>query len=115
DADYAAAFRKAYRCESVGEALGLVRCILPVLPDIVIQEWIEGKDSDIYFCLQYITAAGETAASFVGRKIRSWPPHVGGTASCAPASSAETRILTERTTEFFQHAGVRGMAGMEYK
>lgn len=115
DAGYSSAFRKAYRVDTVDEAQDLVRDILPMLPDVVVQEWIEGSDSDIYFCLQYITCAGDTAASFVGRKIRSWPPRVGGTASCAPASEQETSLLTERTTEFFKYAGVRGFASMEYK
>lgn len=115
DAGYSSAFRKAYRVDTVDEAQDLVRDILPTLPDVVVQEWIEGSDSDIYFCLQYITCTGDTAASFVGRKIRSWPPRVGGTASCAPASEQETNLLTERTTAFFKHAGVRGFASMEYK
>lgn len=115
DADYASAFRKAYRVEAMAEAQALVHRILPTLPDVVVQEWIEGSDSDIYFCLQYITGAGDTAASFVGRKIRSWPPCVGGTASCAPALEAESAQLAGRTTDFFNHAGVCGFASMEYK
>lgn len=115
DAGYSSAFRKAYRVDTTDEAQKLVRTILPTLPDVVVQEWIEGSDSDIYFCLQYVTSSSETAASFVGRKIRSWPPRVGGTASCAPASTQETRQLTARTVNFFNHAGVRGFASMEYK
>lgn len=115
DADYASTFRKAYRVDTVDEAQDLIRRILPTLPDVVVQEWIEGSDSDIYFCLQYVTEAGDTAASFVGRKIRSWPPNVGGTASCAPASRKEWAQLTDRTTDFFKYAGVRGFASMEYK
>lgn len=112
-AGYSSAFRKAYRVDTVDEAQALVRRILPTLPDVVVQEWIEGSDSDIYFCLQYIAGSGGTAASFVGRKIRSWPPRVGGTASCAPAS--EAAALTGRTADFFSYAGVRGFASMEYK
>lgn len=115
DAGYSSVFRKAYRVDSVGAAQDLVRDILPTLSDVVVQEWIEGSDSDIYFCLQYITHVGDTAASFVGRKIRSWPPGVGGTASCAPASEPEAKLLTKRTMEFFEYAGVRGFASMEYK
>lgn len=112
---YSSAFRKAYRIDAVGEARDLVHRILPTLPDVVIQEWIEGSDSDIFFCLLYITHSGDVAASFVGRKIRSWPPRVGGTASCAPASTADSDTLARRTAEFFGHAGIRGFASMEYK
>lgn len=112
---YSSAFRKAYRIDAVGEARDLVHRILPTLPDVVIQEWIEGSDSDIFFCLLYITGSGDVAASFAGRKIRSWPPRVGGTASCAPASTADSDTLARRTAEFFGHAGIRGFASMEYK
>lgn len=111
---YSHRFRKAYRIEDAAAATKLVREILPVLADVVVQEWTEGPDSNIYFCLQYLDAEGKVAASFTGRKVRSWPPQVGGTASCmpAPAADAELRALT---TKFFRDTGVTGMAGMEYK
>lgn len=115
DAGYSSAFRKAYQVDTRAEAKHLVDRILSTLPDVVVQEWIEGSDSDIYFCLQYITHEGDTAVSFVGRKIRSWPPHVGGTASCAPASKEESKQLAARTAAFFRRVGVRGFASMEYK
>lgn len=111
---YSRQFKRAYRVDSVNEADDLVRRILPVMPDVVVQEWIEGPDSNIYFCLQYIDQRGQAAASFTGRKLRSWPPAVGGTASCTAAPEAHAE-LSAITTRFFESAGVVGMAGMEYK
>jgi len=113
-AEYARQFKKAYRVEDMAQATELVRRILPVMPDVVVQEWIEGPDSNIYFCLQYLDRQGRGAASFTGRKIRSWPPQTGGTASCtvAPEAHAELSRLTE---QFFRATGVVGMASMEYK
>lgn len=113
DPAYASTFQKAYRLDRIDEAQALVRQMLGVLPDVVAQEWIEGADSDIYFCLQYIRCDGEPAASFVGRKLRSWPPAVGGTASCTAAPDALQ--LSQTTTQFFREAGVVGLASMEYK
>lgn len=113
DPAYASAFQKAYCLDRIDEAQALVRQMLGVLPDVVAQEWIEGGDSDIYFCLQYIRRDGEPAASFVGRKLRSWPPKVGGTASCTVAPDALQ--LSQTTTQFFREAGVVGLASMEYK
>lgn len=112
--DYSRRFHKAYRVETAGEASRLASKIIPVVPDVVAQEWIEGPDSNIYFCLQYLNRNGRAASSFTGRKLRSWPPQVGGTASCtaAPEVHAELSRLTER---FFRDVGVVGMAGMEYK
>lgn len=111
---YGQQFKKAYRVASASEAADLVRRILPVMSDVVIQEWTEGPDSNIYFCLQYIDRHARVTASFTGRKVRSWPPQVGGTASCAPAPEAHAE-LSALTAGFFQSAGVLGMAGMEYK
>jgi len=114
NAEYSGQFKKAYRVDSVAEATALIRRILAVMADVVVQEWIEGPDSNIYFCLQYLDQQHHAVASFTGRKIRSWPPQVGGTASCvaAPEAHAELSTLTAR---FFQAAGVIGMASMEYK
>lgn len=113
-AEYSRQFKKAYRAENAEEAAGLIRRILTVMSDVVVQEWIEGPDSNIYFCLQYLDRHGKVAASFTGRKIRSWPPQVGGTASCVAAPEAHDE-LCEMTARFFQSTGVLGMASMEYK
>ncbi len=113
-AEYGRQFKKAYRVENVAGADELVRRILPVMPDVVVQEWIEGPDSNIYFCLQYLDEQGQVAASFTGRKVRSWPPQVGGTASCVPAPEAHPE-LSDLTARFFRSVGAVGMAGMEYK
>jgi D-aspartate ligase len=114
NAEYSRQFKKAYRVESAAEAGELIRRILPVMNDLVVQEWTEGPDSNIYFCLQYIDKRGQLAGSFTGRKIRSWPPQTGGTASCLAAPEAHEK-LAAMTTRFFQGAHVIGMASMEYK
>ena len=114
NAEYSGQFKKAYRVDSATQAVELIHRILPVMADVVVQEWIDGPDSNIHFCLQYLDQQHHAVASFTGRKIRSWPPQVGGTASCvaAPEAHAELSTLTAR---FFQAAGVIGMASMEYK
>ncbi|MDE2197290.1 MAG: FAD-dependent oxidoreductase [Gammaproteobacteria bacterium] len=111
---YSRSFAKAYRIERCEQAERLIRRILPVMADVVVQEWIEGPDSNIYFCLQHIGKDGSLTASFTGRKIRSWPPQVGGTASCT-AAPGETQELAAMSLRFFREAGVAGLAGMEYK
>jgi predicted ATP-grasp superfamily ATP-dependent carboligase len=113
-AGYGARFKKAYVVDSPEQARALFDEIAPVLPDLIVQEWIAGGDDSIYFCLQYIGADGRAVASFTGRKLRAWPPQVGGTASCmaAPEADAELAALTQR---FFAATGFQGMGSMEYK
>ena len=112
--EYGARFKKAYKVSSPDETAIIYREIEPILADMVVQEWIEGKDSDIYFCMQYIGADGEVLASFPGRKIRSWPPRIGGTASCTSAWEHK-KELTDLTLNFFHAVGFTGMGSMEYK
>lgn len=112
--EYGARFKKAYKVSTPDEMAMLYREIFPVLADMVVQEWIEGLDSEIYFCLQYIGHDGELVASFPGRKIRSWPPRIGGTASCTAAWEHE-KELTALTADFFRQVGFTGMGSMEYK
>ncbi|HLO62333.1 MAG TPA: hypothetical protein VK165_05145 [Azonexus sp.] len=114
DYGYGAKFQKAYVVQTPDEAAQLYRQIAPTLSDLIVQEWIEGSDSDIYFCLQYIAADGATIASFVGRKIRSWPPRIGGTASCTAAPEYQEK-LSALTTDFFRQVGFVGMGSMEFK
>ncbi len=104
---------RAYRAETPDEARRRIEDMQRVLPEVVAQEWVEGGDEAIHFCLQHLCAEGRPLATFVGRKLRSWPPRIGGTAACVPAP--EARVLAERTARFFARLRVRGLAGMEYK
>ena len=113
DPEYGKWFAKAYKVSCPGEVLQLWEKMRAATDRVIVQEWIEGDDSDVYFCLQYRTANGP-AASFVGRKLCQWPPQVGGTASCMPAPEFEA-ALTELTNEFFAAVGFVGMGSIEYK
>jgi len=112
--DYARRFKKGYKLASLEEVEQQVREILPVLDNLVVQEWIEGGDQDIYFALLFLSAEGELISSFAGRKLRSWPQPVGGTASCAPAYERENELVS-MAAEFLRKSGFVGLAGVEYK
>ena len=108
---------KAPRAQRVGsreDAETVCRLILQEAPDLIVQEWIEGSESDIYFCLQYRGDNGLTISSFTGRKLRCWPPQTGSTASCtvAPEADSELRHLTKA---FFDKTRFVGMCSMEFK
>lgn len=112
--EYGARFKKAYKVSSPAEVATLYEQIRPVLADMVVQEWIEGADNDVYFCLQYIGEDGQLVSSFTGRKIRAWPPRIGGTASCTAAWEVADE-LNRMTAQFFAQMGFTGMGSMEYK
>ena len=55
NAAYDRQFAKAYRIDSFAEAKDLCQRILPVMPDLLLQQWIEGSDDALYFVLQYLS------------------------------------------------------------
>jgi predicted ATP-grasp superfamily ATP-dependent carboligase len=80
----------------------------------VAQEWIEGADSDLYFCLFYANSCGEPLAVFTGRKLSSYPEDVGSTAVCGPAPEAAP-ILDPIARRFAKLTGMAGAGGVEFK
>jgi predicted ATP-grasp superfamily ATP-dependent carboligase len=112
--EYGRRFKKAYKVEAPAEALRLFHDASAYAPRMIVQEWVEGADSDVYFCLQYRNAAGTALTSFVGRKIRQWPPLTGGTASCLPAPE-QADELEALTNKFFDACGFVGLGSMEFK
>lgn len=105
---------RASRVSGLDEATGICAAALTEIRDLIVQEWVEGEESDIYFCLQYRGEDGETISSFTGRKIRCWPPQTGSTASCMPAPEF-SETLTRLTTDFFDQTGFVGLCSMEFK
>jgi D-aspartate ligase len=112
--EYGRHFKKAYRVETVDDVQCIFESACQYAPRMILQEWIEGDDSDLYFCLHYRSASSAIRASFVGRKIRQWPPLTGGTAVCVPAPEREAELVT-LTNSFFDSCGFAGIGSMEYK
>jgi D-aspartate ligase len=81
---------------------------------LAVQEWIEGDDSDIYFCLFVCSSEGEILANFSGRKLVCIPPAVGITAICAAAPEVDEE-LTRLSRQFTERVGYRGIGSLEFK
>jgi D-aspartate ligase len=113
-AAYGARFAKAYKVAAPEDVAPLWAAIRTVTDAVILQEWIEGTDADVYFCLQYRPSYGGPCASFVGRKTMQWPLAVGGTASCVPAPQAAAELL-RLTDAFFSKVNFVGIGSMEYK
>lgn len=110
---YDASFQKAYRVETLSEARSLCERVLDVVSEVIVQEWIEGTNDSIYFCLCYLGPGAPVC--FTGRKGRSFPPQTGWTASCWAAPEV-AEVLEDLTIGFFRSVGLtNGFASMEYK
>jgi predicted ATP-grasp superfamily ATP-dependent carboligase len=82
--------------------------------DILVQEWVEGANDQIYFCLFYRGRGGATVSMFTGRKLLSSPANIGMTAYCAAAPEAR-EALEPMTEAFCDAVGYEGMGSVEYK
>lgn len=105
---------RGYRVSSPKEAENVCRPILAAIPSLIVQEWIEGPDTELYFCLQYRGAGGAVVSSFTGRKLSIWPPVVGKTVACTAAADEHAELQT-LTNAVFDDVSFVGMGGIEFK
>ena len=103
-----AAVSKHYKVHRFDSADDLER--LPFAPfdaadRFVVQEWIPGRDSDVYFCLTYRNRNGEELAAQVGRKITQWRVDTGSTALAVTHQDPELHKLTRRLLDTAGHVG----------
>jgi hypothetical protein len=88
--------------------------MLAQVPAVIVQEWIEGPDSEIFFTFFCARRDGTPAAFFSGRKLRSTPPGVGSTAICIPAPEF-AEALEHEARRFLERVHYRGLGSLEFK
>lgn len=76
-----------------------------VADKFVVQEWIPGLDSDVWFCLTYRDRDGHAVLSQVGRKIAQWPVDTGSSALAVTAEHPALQALTHRLLDAAGHVG----------
>jgi D-aspartate ligase len=81
---------------------------------VVVQEWIDGNDDDIYFTLFVCDGQARIVALFTGRKMICEPPRVGCTALCV-AAPEEHQALAAQTQAFVTRSNYHGIGGLEFK
>jgi D-aspartate ligase len=79
---------------------------------LMVQEWVEGTDADLYSCNCYFDNDSEPLATFIARKIRQWPPETG--TSCL-GEECRNDIVLEETLRLFRSVNYRGLGYVEMK
>jgi D-aspartate ligase len=103
---------KAYYLNTVDELNKLYDKIKSIESRLMVQEWIPGGDSNVYYCLVYFNDKSDCLASFTGYKIRQWPVGTGTASSTAPI---EDPFVSERTVEILQQLNYCGFGSVEFK
>lgn len=104
--------KKAYVINNLDEFKKIYIKISKVEPNLIAQEYIEGNDENIEYCLVYYSSKGKCLASFTGVKIRQWPVGIGSTAS---TTVVDNDIIKRETIRIFDSISYKGFGSIEYK
>lgn len=83
-----------------------------VMDRFLLQEWIEGDDSDVYFSLLSADPKGNILSQFTGQKLWQWPPLEGSTALCCSSDETEVADIARR---IYTELDWTGLASVEFK
>lgn len=103
---------KVYKVSNPGEALALYDRCSDWAEMLMIQEWVEGSDANLYSCNCYFNADSEPMVTFIARKIRQWPPETG--TSCLGEECRNDLVLAE-SVRLFRGVNYRGLGYVEMK
>lgn len=80
--------------------------------ELVVQEWVTGGDDQLFSCNAYFDRQSRPLVTFVARKLRQWPPHVG---TSSLGEECRNDVVLEETVRLFRAAGFHGLAYLEMK
>jgi D-aspartate ligase len=103
---------KAYKAFTVDEFLALYDRCVRWSRDLIVQEWIEGPESNLYTCYCYFSKDSEPLVTFVTRKLRQWPPEMGE--GCL-GEECRNDIVLQETVRLFKNVRLRGLGYLEMK
>jgi D-aspartate ligase len=103
---------KAYIVREAAELDAVEAAAEGVVESVLVQEYIEGDDANVFFCLYFAAPGLDQPVAFPGRKLLQWPPSRGSTAVCEPVDAPELEAFTR---SFFGRLGIQGFCSLEVK
>ena len=105
---------RAARAATLAHARRAAARMLTCAPAVIVQEWVAGPDTELYFTLFSCDRDCRPVGLFVGRKLVCSPPAIGNTALCVAAPEVAPE-LTAATLRFISRVGYRGLGSLEFK
>lgn len=103
---------KAIRVDTAQELHDVFPSVLSATDDPIVQQWIEGKDSNLKSCTFYYNRNCDPLISFTSRKIRQWPPVFGEI--CVGEEIRDEKVRQHAST-LLDGIGFRGVGSLELK
>lgn len=104
--------KKAYIVPDYNKLIKLYKSVSGIEPYLILQQYIDGADDCIEYCLTYFSKRSECLMAFTGKKIRQWPVGTGSTATTMPVDNIWMKSETER---IFKAVKYIGFGSIEYK
>lgn len=103
---------KAYTVKDAQDLLRIYEFTSNLAESLMVQEWIEGPDSNLFSCNCYFTSETLPAVTFIARKIRQWPPKTG---TSSLGEECRNEAVLQESIRLFKHVLFRGLGYLEIK
>jgi predicted ATP-grasp superfamily ATP-dependent carboligase len=103
---------RLFLADSPAMLTALFACIHPLYRDLIIQEYMPGPDSEVYWGVSYLDEHGEPLAVWTGRKLRMYPRGFG---TATLAESVRAQWVADEAVKVLQTMGHRGYGVVEFK
>lgn len=103
--------KKVYRLSAPEDLVVLYERVGTATDTLVVQEWIEGDDSELYSCNCYFSDSG-ALGTFIARKLRQWPPDAG---TSSLGEECRNDVVLHESVRLFESVGYRGLGYVEMK
>jgi D-aspartate ligase len=104
--------KKAFKVESKAELIKYYNEYKEFGSGFIIQEWIEGPDTNHFTCNLYFSKQSELLVTFVSKKIRQWPPETG---QGSIGIEAKNDIVLNETVNLFRDLNWKGLGYLDMK
>ena len=104
--------QKVFKVSTADELVATFNRYSRMSDHFILQEWIDGPESDQFTCNCYFDRKGRPVVAFVSRKIRQWPPGTG--VGCLAVACRNDRVRDE-TIRLFQSVQYSGLGYVEMK
>jgi len=101
-----------YKIDKADDFLSLYDTCRDWADVLMIQEWIQGTDANLYSCNCYYDANSTPLATFVARKLRQWPPEAG---TSSLGEECRNDVVLNETIRLFSSVSYRGLGYVEVK
>ncbi|HEX6983580.1 MAG TPA: ATP-grasp domain-containing protein [Balneolaceae bacterium] len=105
-------YQKAIKCESYDDAVQKYEQIAEVNPHVVIQEFIEGKEDQLYSVNMYVGNEGDLKGYFIAQKLRTYPVQAGE--GCYIVTVRDDEMIAMAMT-IADKIGLKGLLNIQFK